>query len=432
MRIAPRWLNRPVTDTPHRSGGSAPSGRIALTARLRSPRTAVSAAFLLQGATLAMLLTLLPQFRDEYGLSEGVIVGVVVLVSVIAGAGSVAAEHLAVRTDSRITLRTGLTVIVAAVLAVGLAPGVAVFFAAFAVYGVGLGMVDASTNMQGVALQHRAGRSIMSSFYACWSGGAILGALWVAALSGLDAGVHTTVLAGIGVVAACALALSPRLLHAPAVADASPQPPEPVPLWPFLALGAAMALFFAIDFAVGNWSALFMTDVVLSDSGTAALALAAYQAASLVCRLTGDLWVRRYGEIRVVRAGAAIAVAGLVLVVAAQSVPMAIAGFLVVGLGAPVVAPLCFAAAGRLAPGGRADALIARLNIFNYAGTIVGGGIVGGVAALSDLRVAFAIPLMFAGLLAALAPAFRPRRGGPPEARRTAARGTGARPGGAT
>src|SRR5699024_7257715 len=238
----------------------------------------------------------------------------------------------------------------------------------------------------------------------------------------MDAGLLTTLSAGIGLVAACTLAMSPFLLPTPRPAppgraverDLPPISPHPaIPLWPFLALGAAMALFYAIDFAIGNWSALFMTDVVLSDSGTAALAMACYQSAALLSRLTGDLWVRRFGEIPVVRVGAAIAVAGTGLVVGAQSVPMALAGFLIVGLGAPVVAPLCFGAAGRLAPDGQADAVIARLNIFNYAGTLVGGGIVGGVAALTSLRIAFVVSLVFAVGLALLAPAFRARPGPP-------------------
>ena len=42
-----------------------------------------------------------------------------------------------------------------------LAPSSAFFVAGMAGYGVGLGMVDASTNMQAVALEHRYGRPIL-------------------------------------------------------------------------------------------------------------------------------------------------------------------------------------------------------------------------------------------------------------------------------
>ena len=45
-----------------------------------------------------------------------------------------------------------------------------------AVYGVGLGVVDASTNMQAVALEHRYERPILPSFHGAWTLGGILGA----------------------------------------------------------------------------------------------------------------------------------------------------------------------------------------------------------------------------------------------------------------
>lgn len=380
----------------------------------RSARVATSTAFGVQGFTLAMLLTQLPSFRDQFGLSDTTIVAAVVLTSVIAALGSVLAERLAARAGSRTTLTAGLALVAVSAAGIGLAGTVPLFFIGFAVYGIGLGVVDAAANMQAVDIQHRYGRSILSSFHAAWSGGAILGALFVAALDGLGLGLRATVLIAAAAVLAVALWLRPRLLEPLPAAPALEVSKLVIPRGPFLALGAAMALFYAIDFSISNWSALYLTDVLFTDIGTAALGIAVYQGAALASRLTGDLWVRRFGEIAVVRVGAAIAAVGLLIVVVAQSPALAIAGFLVVGLGAPVVAPLCFSAAGQLAPPGQSDAVIARLNLFNYAGTVIGGGIVGAVAAVSDLRVGFLLPLAFAVGLALLAPAFRPASRRPP------------------
>ncbi|MFF0813972.1 MFS transporter [Rhodococcus sp. NPDC003318] len=375
----------------------------------RAARVGTAAAFALQGFLLAVLLTQLPQFKDKFGFTDTTIVVAVVTVSLVAGVGSVLAEFAATRTSSRTTLRAGLCVIAIAGAGIAFSQGTVAFFAGFAVYGIGLGIVDAAANMQAVAIQHRYGRSILSSFHAVWSVGAISGALFVSACAGLDVGLGACLLVAAAVVAVGTTVLGPRLLvtgHETAVA---PTAPLAVPLRPFLALGAAMALFFAIDFSIGNWSALYLTDMLLASASTAALGVAAYQGAGLLSRLTGDHWVRRYGEIAVVRVGAAIGAAGMVVVVFATGPTMAIVGFLVVGLGAPVVAPLCFSAAGRLAPPGQTDAVVARLNLFNYAGTVVGGGIVGAVAAASNLRVGFVVPLAFAMGLVLLAPAFHPR-----------------------
>ncbi|MFE3292450.1 MFS transporter [Rhodococcus sp. NPDC059234] len=376
----------------------------------RAARVCTAAAFGLQGFFLAALLTQLPQIKDRFGFDDTTIVVAVVMVSLVAGVGSVLAEFVATRTTSKTTLRSGLAVVAVAGIAIALSHSTVPFFVGFAVYGVGLGMVDAAANMQAVAIQHRYGRSILSSFHAVWSVGAIVGALFVSVCSALDVSLTVSVLIAAVVVALGTATLGPRLLAVGPEVASSTAAPLVIPWRPFLALGAAMALFFAIDFSVGNWSALYLKDLLLASASTAALAVAAYQGAGLVSRLTGDYWVRRYGEIAVVRVGASIGAVGLVVVVFAQSPAMAIAGFLIVGLGVPVVAPLCFSAAGRLAPPEQTDAVIARLNLFNYAGTVVGGGIVGAIADLTNMRIGFAIPLVFAVGLVLLAPAFRPAR----------------------
>ena len=48
------------------------------------------------------------------------------------------------------------------------------FVAGLAVYGLGLGGVDAATNMQAVALEHRWGRTILPSFHGAWTVGGIV------------------------------------------------------------------------------------------------------------------------------------------------------------------------------------------------------------------------------------------------------------------
>lgn len=180
----------------------------------------------------------------------------------------------------------------------------------------------------------------------------------------------------------------------------------------FLIFGVVLALAFAIDFAVGNWSALYLTDVLLSSSSTAALALAAYQGASLLGRLTGDMWVRKYGPRMVVRGASVVGSIGLAVVVAAPAPAVAIIGFLIAGIGLPLIAPLCFSETGQLTSGRGLDALIARLNLFNYAGTLVGGVVVGAISAGANLRAGFAVPLLFALILIGFAQVFHTRTGG--------------------
>ncbi|WP_067690823.1 MFS transporter [Nocardia jejuensis] len=384
--------------------------------QLRAARAANSVAFALQGFFLAVILTELPQQKKEFGLSDGLIVAMVAVISLLAGGGSVTAERIALRWSSRTALRIGLGLIAATGVAIAFAPNTIVLFGALAVYGIAVGIVDAGTNMQAVFIQHGYGRFVLSSFYAAWSAGSIVGALFVAAAERIDLPLWASILIPAGVVLGLGQVFAPRLLGREeaeagtteaAIAQAAPGTSVPTRL--FLVFGVVIALAFAIDLAVGNWSALYLTDELLSSSSMAALALAAYQGASLVGRLTGDLWVRRYGPRAVVRVAAVVGVIGLAIVVGAPGPVPAILGFLIAGIGLPIIAPLCFSEAGQLTSGSDLDALIARLNLFNYAGTLVGGAVVGVLSDAVNMRAGFAIPLVFAVILIGFARVFHPR-----------------------
>ncbi|MFI9409264.1 MFS transporter [Nocardia gamkensis] len=380
---------------------------------LRRARIANSFAFGSQGFFLAVVLTELPQQKEHFGLSDGVIAVSVVLISLLAGGGSVLAERLALRWSSRAAVRIGLLLVAVTGSAAAFAPNTALLVAALGCYGTAVGIVDAGTNMQAVFIQHGYGTFILSSFYAAWSAGTIAGALFVSGCEALEVTLRESLLVAAAIVLLLGWALGPGLLGA-RDAESSPietaAPRPAVALRAYLALGIAAAFVFAVDLAVGNWSALYLTDDLLAGSATAALAFAAYQGTSLVARVAGDALVRRFGPRKVVRTAASMGVFGLALVVAAPSPAVAIAGFLVAGAGLPVIAPLCFSAAGQLATGRELDALIARLNLFNYAGTLLGGGVVGAVAASAGHRAGFVIPLLFAVALIALSRVFHSQR----------------------
>ena len=82
-----------------------------------------------------------------------------------------------------------------------------------------------------------------------------------------------------------------------------------------------------------------------------------------------------------------------------------LAGFAVAGAGLGVIAPLCFSAAGDLAPG-HADAVVARLNVFNYVGAVLGGVLVGAIGSTSSLQYGFVVPIVLVVVVAILAGRF--------------------------
>jgi predicted MFS family arabinose efflux permease len=126
-----------------------------------------------------------------------------------------------------------------------------------------------------------------------------------------------------------------------------------------------------------------------------------------VSRFGGDVLVRPVGAPRVVAVGTSVGIAGFVVVVTAAAPAVAIVGFFVVGLGLAILAPLSFAALAGAVPAASLDVAIARMNIANYLGAILGGGLIGSAASADHLRWAFVIPLVLIPIVLLLARSFR-------------------------
>ena len=379
---------------------------------LRRTRLAVAGAFLTQGFVFISLTTRLPAFSDRWSLSEVELSLLLLGLILLAGVGTLVAERVAPRLGSAVPLRAALLGTAIAVPAATLAPNAGVFAAAVVGYGVTLGVIDAVINMQAVALEHAYGRPILPSFHGAWTVGGLLAAALTLATADLD--LRWTAL--VAVVPLVALA-APYLPHERAGAPAVDVPGVEVPWRPILLVGAALVLFYMVDTAAFTWGPTYLDHAVDAPSDLVALATFPYLLASGLVRLSGDDLVRRHGAVRVLRAGALVASGALAVVVFAPTWPVAVVGFLVLGAGVAVVAPLSFSAAARIAGGdtldpaerrARVDAVIARFNQFNYVGALL-GAVMTGLVGAGSLRIGFAVPMVLVLGILPLAKAFAPR-----------------------
>ncbi|MDH6137311.1 MFS family permease [Kitasatospora sp. MAA4] len=385
-----------------------------VTARLRQARSALLVSFLLQGTTFALLVTRIPGIQRQYGLSDGTLTVFLAAVPILAGVGSITSEQLVKRTSPRTVLRIVQPAVCLTLVGVGAGDRLWALGLALAAFGLLVGALDASMNMLGVGLQHRYGRSIMLGFHAAFSAGGIIGALLA------SAGAHLSLLTLFGASAAVlipAALVVGRFFAGPAelgdaVREAVAAAARSIPWRPLLPLCAAMAFAYIADSTVSNWSAKYLTETLHSSDQVAALAYAGYMVALLLGRTVGDRTVQRWGAVAVVRTGAGVAALGFGLAALAPAAWAGIAGFTVLGIGICAIIPQVFAAGGRLFPRD-SDAAVARLNLFNYVGFLVGSPLVGAIAGASSYRWALTAPMLLVLLVVPLAGHFAPAPASP-------------------
>ncbi|RSN08540.1 MFS transporter [Nonomuraea sp. WAC 01424] len=378
--------------------------------RDRQARTATFVVYGVQGLSFATLLVQVASLQGKLELTDGALTLLLLIVPVFAGVGSVGAGTFAARYGSKLLLRVAQPAEALAVVLTGLAPSVPLAVPALLLFGLAVGAVDAGMNMQGVAVERRYGTAVLNGFHCLWSVLSLAGALWAVYAAGR---ISLAVTMAIPMV----LALAGSLYAGPKLCTIAEEKVENVveaatgkfPWRPIIPLCLAMGFLYIGDAAVSNFATVFMGKALLAQDSVAKLAYSVYQGATLAVRLGGEGAVRRYGPAAIVRLGGALATLGFLGVVVAPSQPLAIVAFGLTGLGLSVVAPQSFSAAGKLDPAGTGVA-IARVNLFNYVGFIVGAALIGGIADAADWRVAFVAPLLLAGVIIALAPGFAPRR----------------------
>ncbi|GHC03986.1 MFS transporter [Streptomyces albogriseolus] len=367
---------------------------------LRRGRASLAFSFLVQGVAFALLVTRIPGIQNRYGVSDGMLPVFLAAVPILAGIGSVSTERLVRRVPPSRVLRWSQPVVLLALLAVGAGRQMAVLALALAAFGLAVGALDASMNMLGVSLQRAYGRSIMLSFHAAYSLGGIVGAslAWV--------GAHFGLALWVSYLPVVLVLLPAALVGSRWYVDGEAQAPEEKGAeagaggglkW-LLPLCLVMTVAYIGDSTVSNWSAKYLQDVLGSSEQMATVPYNVYMVTTLLGRTVGDAGVRRFGAVAVVRAGALVAAAGFAVVAGAPGAWVGMLGFTLLGLGLCVLVPQTFAAAGRRAyetgRPGASDAAVARLNVFNYVGFLIGSPLVGALGDAWSYRGAMLVPMV--------------------------------------
>jgi predicted MFS family arabinose efflux permease len=233
----------------------------------------------------------------------------------------------------------------------------------------------------------------MSGFHGLFSIGGLAGAAGMSLL--LAAGASLTLAAGVVSVLLLAVVLTqwPSLLDE--VAGAARRAAFRMPRGLVLLLGVLCFISFLAEGSMLDWSAVLLRDFHGFPAASAGIGYAVFSVAMALGRLSGDRAVARFGPVLTVRAGACAAAAGFLFASLLAWPWAALAGFVLVGLGAANIVPVMFGAAGRL-PGTSPGIAIATVTTLGYLGLLCGPALVGFAAH------AIGLPLALAGVGAML------------------------------
>jgi MFS family permease len=357
--------------------------------RPRPARVAVAVTFFVNGFILATWASRIPAIKSNLGLSQAQLG-----LSLLAGAvGALLAMNVAGYLAARFGTRPIMTIsglcLCATLPLLALSPSIFLLVISLFLLGAANGSMDVSMNAQGVSVERRYGRPILTSFHGLYSSGGLAGALVGGLVASRSIGPVPHFLAVALAAAAVALTASAFLL--PASADAGGSGTGIViPSRAIITVGFVAFCVAIMEGAMADWSAVYLTGTAKTAAGVAALGFAAFSLMMAAFRLGGDRLALHFGPVLLVRLGFVVSGLGLALALLFPVAPVAIVGFGLVGAGSATIFPTAMSAAGRIG-GPVAGQAIAAAATCGYFGFLVGPTLIGFVAQLTSLRLSLSI-----------------------------------------
>jgi len=433
---------------------------------LSRARLGVSIIFFTNGIVLGGFAPRIPEIRDSLELSYGGLGFAVAMWPVGSLLLGLAAATLIRRFRSSRVSTVGMALSSLGMLAAGMAGSPLWFGAALFIVGATDAWVDVAQNSHGLRVQRRYKRSILNSFHALWSIGAVTGGL----VGGVAAGAGLSVPWQFGVVAVFVIAANivayPMLLKgnepihsseedaatlagagtgsepgfdagsgtgsepgfdasagldtssdttsagAGSAAVARPTPLSAVSTrtWALLAALSVIAIAggWAED-AASTWSASYLRDELFAGATLAALAFVSMQGFQFVGRILGDRMVDRWGQRTIARWGGVMVAVGMGIALAFPSAWGTIAGFGVAGFGVATLIPGAMHAADEL-PGLRSGTGLTVLSWLMRLAFLFSPPVVGAIADATSLRVGLGLVPVMGALVIVLSGAMSPRK----------------------
>ncbi|KQM13962.1 fucose permease [Plantibacter sp. Leaf171] len=387
----------------------------------RRARVAVSVLFFTNGALIANLLPRYPQIKADLDLTNaafGTAVAAYPLGALIAGLSA----GLLIRRfrSSRVAIAATLVTAVGLLLT-GVAPGWLILALALFLAGAMDSITDVAQNSHGLRVQRLYGRSIINSFHAVWSVGAVTGGAMGAVAAQLEVPlvIHLAVSGGLFGMAAL---LSYRWLLAGAEPDLSaegtmgtdgdiPQKSAASTAAPralglvarysvLLALVVIASAGAIVEDAGSSWSAIYLSDSLGASAFVAGLGFISLQGMQFVGRVFGDRMTDRFGQRTMARGGGVLVFVGMGAALAFPSVIGTIIGFGIAGFGVATLIPSAMQNADEI-PGFRPGSGLTIIGWLLRLGFLLSPPLVGAIADATALRFGL-IVVPAAGLLVLL------------------------------
>lgn len=265
--------------------------------------------------------------------------------------------------------------------------------------GMGISFLNVAMNTCATAVEHQDEINIMSTSHGMFSIGLMLGSV----VSSLAIGVGF--LPSYTIFSAAILVLLLAIITRNSILELHEEPLEKAKSTSktkfSLPKGALLTMILisictnVTEGAMADWTAVYMRDVVHTNSYFIGWGLAGYSLFMALGRFVGDGLIPRIGQNKILIGGGILSALGIVLSIFLPFTFTSILGFAMVGAGVSCAAPILYGSAARV-PNMAKGAGLATMNTFSMAGFLLGPVVIGFISKAISLPFAFGLVAILA------------------------------------
>lgn len=365
---------------------------VSMTEQLRN-RLSCMAFFFVAGGTYSAIMAYMPSIKVHTQTTNAQIGTALFFFGVFSLISLLLSKKILEKLESALVIFLCTVWISLCVCAIAFASSPVQLYMCFGAIGLGVGLIDAAVNMQGILFEQRHNQQALNLFHALYSAGSLVLSI-IAASAALKAEVFFPCVAGLFV--AIGIFSKPGLLADHKKVEDKETKPESERKIPFFVIvcGLLTLLAYSSEGSVAEWGPLYIVEEKDAPIALGALVYGVFSAMSFIGRLFADPIRKKVGSFVPIRIGLVVGLCGMLTVLFAQSAYLCLFGYALLGIGLAPVVPTLFSLAGSI-PGISPQRASSTVAFLAYGGLLSVPPCIGYLAQISSLHSALFLVVAF-------------------------------------
>ncbi len=342
------------------------------------------------------------------GMSEGTFGTVQLISPLISVFLLLASSQISARFGKKLVSLVALAILFVSCLALAAVNTLPILIASLLLSGLGNGLMEAGMNGAVIDWERSRGRAVMNTMHACFSGGAVVGALLAGQLLQLGFG-YSGVLLLFALLYVVALLVTLPIAFPPAEVQLASEGSFGATLRligkqrALLSLSVICMLGVLAEGVPFTWSVIYLRDDLQAPAIIGGISFALFNGAMFFGRLANQRLVDSFGARRSIVISSVGMVVGTLLLVAVTDVWLATLALVLLGVAVAGVVPTVLTAAGQVVPGS-SGTIAGAVMAMAYTSFVIGAPLVGWLAEFVTLRWSFLTVLVCGIAMLVLSP----------------------------